>query len=173
MVLPILFWVSYKVAMKAISSLLLLLLSFSHPALADVYKCRQPDGRTEISSDPCPGGSSTLKSIPDDALPEATVERAEREAERMRNLADKNQAARLAQEKEERAASERAEKQRQKNAPAVVQPVYVPVPYYVTPGYVAPPHRPHPEPIPPGTPENPGKPGKPGKKPDLYTVPKN
>jgi len=104
--------------MKTISLAPLLLLSLTLPAAAEAYKCRQPDGRTEISSEPCASGSSTVKSVPDETVSEQSRERAEREAERMRNLSDKNDAARLATEKAEREERERAAaRQRQSYVP--------------------------------------------------------
>jgi hypothetical protein len=157
--------------MKTISLAPLLLLTLALPVAAQAYKCRQPDGRTEISSEPCGAGSKTLKEIEDENVPEENRLRAEREAERQRELVEKNEKNRQAVDKQEREERERAERQRlaaeARARPA--EPVYVPVPYY-TPGYVRPPYypnRPHPEPVPPMLTPRPGKPV------DLYKVPGN
>ncbi|MGB9495706.1 MAG: DUF4124 domain-containing protein [Azonexus sp.] len=81
---------------------LLVLLGCALPAQAEVYKCRQPDGRTEISNSPCSGGASTLKSVPDDVVPEASRRQAERDADRLENYADKLDAQRRSNEAAER-----------------------------------------------------------------------
>jgi len=107
--------------MKTISFAPLLLLSLALPAAAEAYKCRQPDGRTEISSEPCAGGSSTVKAVADDEVTPENRERAERNAERMRNQAEKNEASRLAREKAEREEREQAARQRQTYAPSTSQ----------------------------------------------------
>ena len=99
----------YKAVMKTIFLLPLLGLALALPAQAEAYKCRQPDGRTEISNAPCAGNSSTVKAIPDDVVPEERRESAERAAERQRQISDKNDAARLAREKTEAEERERAE----------------------------------------------------------------
>lgn len=157
--------------MKTTSLAPLLLLTLALPVAAQAYKCRQPDGRTEISSEPCGAGSKTLKEVEDENIPEENRLRAEREAERQRELVEQNAKNRQAVEKQEREERARAERQRlaaeARAKPA--EPVYVPVPYYA-PGYVRPPYhpnRPHPEPMPTPPPARPGKPV------DLYKVPNN
>lgn len=85
----------------------LLLLFFSLPAAADIYKCRQPDGRTEISNAPCAGRSNTIKAMPDDTVSEANRQQAERDNERMENYADKLEAKRQADEATERQSREK------------------------------------------------------------------
>ena len=92
----------YKENMKTVPIALLALLGFALPAQAEVYKCRQPDGRTEISNSPCSGGSTTLKAIPDDTVSEASRKQAERDADRLENYADKLEAERKADEAAER-----------------------------------------------------------------------
>ncbi len=91
--------------MKATLPLLLLLVTL--PAAADIYKCRQPNGRTEISYSPCAGGSNTIKAMPDDTVSEANRRQAERDNERMENYADKLEAKREADEATERRAREK------------------------------------------------------------------
>lgn len=155
--------------MKTISLAPLLLFGLALPAAAEAYKCRQPDGRTEISSEPCAAGSKTLKEVEDENVPEENRLRAEREVERQRELVEKSEKNRQAMDKQEHEERERAERQRlaaEANAKPG-EPVYVPVPYYA-PGYIRPPYypnRPHPEPVPPTPSPRPGKPV------DLYKVP--
>ncbi|MGA8880816.1 MAG: DUF4124 domain-containing protein, partial [Azonexus sp.] len=88
--MPLLFLAAmrYKVRMKTTHITLLVLLGCALPAQAEVYKCRQPDGRTEISNSPCSGGSSTIKAIPDDTVSEASRRQAEEDADRLENYAD-------------------------------------------------------------------------------------
>ena len=88
--------------MKITQLALLTLLGWVLPAQAEVYKCRQPDGRTEISNSPCSGGSSTIKAIPDDNVPEASRRQAERDADRLENYADKLEAERKKDEAAQR-----------------------------------------------------------------------
>lgn len=83
----------------------MLLLGCALTAQAEVYKCRQPDGSTQISSEPCSGGASTVKTVQDDPVPEATREQAERDVERQRKVAN--------QMKSERQADEAAERKQQ------------------------------------------------------------
>ena len=92
----------YKEGMKTVPIALLTLLGFAIPAQAEVYKCRQPDGRTEISNSPCSGGSTTLKAIPDDTVSEASRKQAERDADRLENYTDNLEAERKADEAAER-----------------------------------------------------------------------
>ena len=121
---PLLFLAAmrYKVRMKTMHITLLVLLGCALPAQAEVYKCRQPDGRTEISNSPCSGGSSTIKAIPEDTVSETSRRQAEADADRLENYADQLEAKRKAGEaaehkqlKEEQAAA------RQGPSPASVQ----------------------------------------------------
>lgn len=68
----------------------------SLPAGAEVYKCRLPDGKTEISNQPCPSGSGTVVVRPDDTVPEASRQQAERDVERMRNYVERRENAQRA-----------------------------------------------------------------------------
>lgn len=69
----------------------LLLAMLCGAATADIYKCRLPDGSTEIANRPCPSGAGTLASRPDDVIPEARRREAERDAERMRALVEQRE----------------------------------------------------------------------------------
>ena len=100
--LPFLAAMRYKVRMKTTYITLLVLLACALPAQAEVYKCRQPDGRTEISNSPCSGGSSTVKSIPDDIVSEASRQQAERDADRLEDYTDRLEAERKTGEAAER-----------------------------------------------------------------------
>lgn len=75
------------------------------PAMAEIYKCRLPGGKTEISNAPCPRGSETLTARPDETVPEANRQQAERDVERMRNFVDKREASQRAESEAERQAS--------------------------------------------------------------------
>jgi hypothetical protein len=86
----------YKVRMKITHITFLVVLGCALPAQAEVYKCRQPDGRTEISNSPCSGGSSTIKAIPEDTVSEASRRQAEEDADRLENYADQLEAKRKA-----------------------------------------------------------------------------
>ncbi|MER2540174.1 MAG: hypothetical protein ABTQ26_13115, partial [Azonexus sp.] len=97
--------------MKRWIPLSILLLTF--PATADVYKCRQPNGSTEISSSPCAGGSSTVKTVADDVVSEENRRQAERNVEQMRIDAEKLEASRRADQAIER---KQQEEQRQQQA---------------------------------------------------------
>jgi len=108
--------------MKITRIALLLLLGSTLTVHAEVYKCRQPDGRTEISNSPCSGGSSTIKAIPDDTVSEASRRQAERDADRLENYADKLEAERKAGEAaERRQLKEQQAAARQGPAPASVE----------------------------------------------------
>lgn len=61
------------------------------PAAAEIYKCRLPNGKTEISNSPCPGGSGTVTVRPDETVSETNRQQAERDVERMRNYVDKRE----------------------------------------------------------------------------------
>ena len=102
--LPICAGLRYKPAMKIHFSVLLLFpfLAVALPAQAEVFKCRQPDGSTQISSEPCSGGASTIKTIQDDAVPEAAREQAERDVQRQRQMANQMKSERQADEAAER-----------------------------------------------------------------------
>jgi hypothetical protein len=91
------------------------LLAFS--ATADVYKCRQPNGSTEISNSPCAGGSSTVKTVADDVVSEENRRQAERNVEQMRIDAEKLEATRRADEAIERKQQEE-QRQQQANGPS-------------------------------------------------------
>jgi hypothetical protein len=142
-------------------------LLFAAAATADVYKCRQPNGSTEISSSPCTGGSSTVKTVADEVVSAESRQQAQRNVEQMRIDAERLEATRRADEVIER---KQQEEQRQASGPSPsaiedclrtldrialdasrrkeleatchnkgsVEPVYVPVPYYVGPTYVRP-----------------------------------
>lgn len=69
---------------------------------AEVYKCRGADGRIEIANAPCPGGASTLKTLPDEKVSEVDRLRTEREVERMRTYVEQREAAQRADEAAER-----------------------------------------------------------------------
>lgn len=108
--------------MKTSRIALLLLLGSTLTVHAEVYKCRQPDGRTEISNSPCSGGSSTLKAIPEETVSEASRRQAERDADRLENYADKLEAERKAGEAaERRQLKERQAAARQGPAPASIE----------------------------------------------------
>ncbi len=112
----------YKVRMKTAQITFVVLLGCALPAQAEVYKCRQPDGRTEISNSPCSGGSSTIKAIPDDTVSEASRRQAERDADRLEDYADKLEAERKANEATERKQlKEQQAAARQGPAPASVE----------------------------------------------------
>lgn len=66
-------------------------------ALADIYRCRWPDGRTEIRSEPCPAGSRGEQHREPAISPEQRAA-AEREAERQRALLEARTTERAATE---------------------------------------------------------------------------
>ena len=169
--LPIFAGLRYKSDMKPNYSALLLLplLAVALPAQAEAYKCRKPDGSTQISSEPCAGGSSTVRAVHDEPVPEATREQAERNAERQRQRADQLRAERRAGEAEDRRARER-ELERERRASKQPETVYEPVPTYIGGAYVPPYARP-PRPSRPVHPDDPAPQPKPGKPVDLYKVP--
>jgi hypothetical protein len=75
-------------------------------ATADIYKCRLPNGKLEISNTPCPTGSGTVTVRPEEKVPDAARQQAERDVERMKEYVDKREAAQRADEaaaREERA----------------------------------------------------------------------
>ncbi len=79
-------------------------------AVADVYKCRNADGSVEISNSPCAGGASTLKSRPDEKVSEADRQRAEKDAEKMRDYVEKREAVQRSEAAAEREAAARQAK---------------------------------------------------------------
>lgn len=83
-------------------------------ASAEAYKCRGADGRLEITNTPCATGSSTVKAVPDDKVSEERRRAAERDAARMREYVDRNEA-------RQRADAE-AEREAQKQQPAATAP---------------------------------------------------
>lgn len=86
--------------------ILLLALLLPLMATADIYKCRLPNGKLEISNTPCPTGSGTITARPDEKVPDAARQQAERDVERMKEYVDKREAAQRADEaaaREERA----------------------------------------------------------------------
>lgn len=81
-------------------------LLFSTAAGAEIYKCRLPNGKVEISNTPCPSGSGTMAVRPDDNVPEASRQQAERDVERMRNYVDKRESTQRAEAAAERQAQQ-------------------------------------------------------------------
>ncbi|MBS1142003.1 MAG: hypothetical protein H6R13_3456 [Proteobacteria bacterium] len=100
----------YKYIMRKTPFILLVAALLAQPAIAEIYKCRLPNGKTEISNAPCASGT-TVTARPDEAVPEATRQQAERDVERMRNYVDKREAAQRAEE-----AAERQERASQRQA---------------------------------------------------------
>lgn len=89
------------------------LISLTTPASAEIYKCRLPDGKTEITNAPCPTGSGTVTVRPDERVSEAARRAAEQDVERMRSYVEKREAVQRAEEAAER--EERVASQRQQN----------------------------------------------------------
>lgn len=87
----------YRIFLPLLAGLLI-----TQQAGAEIYKCRLPNGKTEISNSPCPGGSGTLSVRPDEAVPEANRQQAERDVERMRNYVEKRENAQRADAAAER-----------------------------------------------------------------------
>jgi hypothetical protein len=85
----------------------LLIALMALPAHAEIYKCRLPNGGTEISNSPCPMGSGTVTVRPDETVPEATRQQAERDVERMRGYVEKREAMQRADEASERERQDR------------------------------------------------------------------
>lgn len=90
--------------MRRIFFTLLVGLLLAQPAAAEIYKCRLPGGKTEISNSPCPGGSGTVTVRPDESVPEANRQQAERDVERMRTYVEKRENAQRADAAAERQA---------------------------------------------------------------------
>ncbi|MCG2578224.1 DUF4124 domain-containing protein [Dechloromonas sp. XY25] len=95
---------SYNETMHRIILPLLACLLLAQPAAAEIYKCRLPGGKTEISNSPCPGGSGTIAVRPDESVPEANRQQAERDVERMRTYVEKRENAQRADAAAERQA---------------------------------------------------------------------
>ncbi|MGE5946829.1 MAG: hypothetical protein ACM35F_09070, partial [Betaproteobacteria bacterium] len=68
--------------MKAAHTLLLAVLATALPAWGQAYKCRMPDGSTQISSSPCADGGTTVKTVEEEEVSDAARRKAEQEAER-------------------------------------------------------------------------------------------
>jgi hypothetical protein len=129
-----------------LTAIALALLSLT--ASADVYKCRQPDGTSVISNNPCSDGSKTVKTVAIDTVSEANREQAEKNADRLEEYADKLEARRLAQEEAERKERERLAAIAATTPVTIVQPASPPPPgYYGGPTYILPPSR-YPQPRP-------------------------
>ena len=111
----------YKAGMKIARPALMLLLGVALTAQAEVYKCRQPDGRTQISTSPCAGGAKTIKEVEEDVIPDDVRAKAERDAERQRKQANELEAERTADEAEDRREAERQRKESGLPTPAAVQ----------------------------------------------------
>jgi hypothetical protein len=93
------------------AAIALLLLAIALPASAEIYKCRLPNGKTEIANVPCPSGSGTITVRPDEPVPEASRQQAERDVERMRGYVEKREAAQRAEvaaERQERASQQQS-----------------------------------------------------------------
>lgn len=102
------------------------LISLPAPAGAEIYKCRLANGQIEIANTPCPSGSGTVMTRPDEHVPEASRRQAEREVERMRSYVEKREAIQRATE-ETAAREERAASQRQRN---IASPAPLPARHY-------------------------------------------
>lgn len=96
-----------------ISLFLLSALALNGPAGAQAYKCRNADGRMEITNTPCPSGSNTVKTVREEPVSEASRQQTEKEVARMREYVEKREAA---QRREEAAERERQAGQRQTTA---------------------------------------------------------
>jgi hypothetical protein len=106
--------------MKA-APLLLALLAVALPAWGQAYKCRMPDGSTQISSSPCAGGARTLKEVDEEVIPDDVRAKAEKDAERQRRRAGELAAERKADEAQDKRDAEAARKAAGLPAPATVQ----------------------------------------------------
>jgi len=95
--------------------LLLILPALSAPAAAQAYKCKNADGRTEITSTPCSGGANTVKTVREEPVSEASRQRAEQEAARRREALDKLEA----NQRQEEAAERERERQASQRQPVV------------------------------------------------------
>jgi hypothetical protein len=97
--------------MKFVIGTLLALMAVS--AQAEIYKCRLADGRIEISSSPCSGGSKTLSARPAETVPDTSREEAERDVARMRSFVEQREAE---QRRDEAAYSRQLEAEQQASA---------------------------------------------------------
>lgn len=79
-----------------------LLVLLALPAQADIYKCKLPNGGTEISNSPCPSGSGTLTARPDETVPAESRQQAERDVARMRDFVTQREAEQRREEAAER-----------------------------------------------------------------------
>lgn len=107
--------------MKTVPFLLLTFLAVALPAHGQAYKCRQPDGSTQISSEPCAGGARTLKEVDEDVIPDDVRAKAQRDVDRQRQRADQLKAERKADEAQERRDAEAQRKAAGLPSPAAVQ----------------------------------------------------
>ena len=107
--------------MKTNPFILLTFLAVALPAHGQAYKCRQPDGSTQISSEPCAGGARTLKEVDEDAVSPEARARAERDAEQARQRADRLEGERRADEAAERKERERQRKESGLPSEAAIQ----------------------------------------------------
>lgn len=82
-----------KTAGWTLPFLLATCLALPLPGQAEIYKCRLPGGQTEISNTPCGTPAATLGVRPDETVPAASREQAERDVERMRSFVEKREAA--------------------------------------------------------------------------------
>lgn len=98
--------------MRRTPCILLTLALLAQPAGAEIYKCRLPNGKVEISNAPCTGGT-TVTARPDESVPEATRLQAERDVEHMRTYVEKREASQRADE-----AAQRQERASQRQATA-------------------------------------------------------
>ena len=107
--------------MKAARTLLLAVLATALPAWGQAYKCRMPDGSTQISSSPCADGGTTVKTVEEEEVSDAARRKAEQEAERLRQKADSMEAERKADEAQERRDAEADRKAAGLPSPASIQ----------------------------------------------------
>lgn len=107
--------------MKTTPFILLSFLAVALPAHGQAYKCRQPDGSTQISSEPCAGGARTLKEVDEDVVSPEARARAARDAERARERADRLESERRADEAAERKERERQRKESGLPSEAAIQ----------------------------------------------------
>lgn len=159
---------------STLTALFVLLLGAASSASAQAYKCRQPDGSTQISTSPCEGGSKTVKTVEEEEIPDDVREQAEARNERQRKQADAMAKERKAEEAAEHKAREQAIKEQarlDREAAKAERDNSQPVYYYggtyyrPRPPYPRPPHPDIDPPMPPVPPPRPGKPV------DLYKVP--
>ncbi|MBL0352449.1 MAG: hypothetical protein WAS49_05820 [Candidatus Dechloromonas phosphoritropha] len=107
--------------MKTAQFILLAFLTVAVPAHGQAYKCRQPDGSTQISSEPCAGGARTLKEVNEDVIPDDVRAKAQRDVDRQRQRADQFKAERKADEAQQRREAEAERRAGGLPSPAAVQ----------------------------------------------------